>query len=102
MAKDKLDASRAEAEAAAGLVKSARSAIAQGELDRLAEKLQQQVDLELAKEHGRQSAIALDEVLSGEMPTVSRRLITKYQKIELAFDTLPTPAFGPVTSSIAL
>ncbi len=46
--------------------------------------------VELAEDYGRQTATAVDEVLSGEMSMVKGRLITKYKEIELAFDTLPT------------
>ena len=46
--------------------------------------------VELAEDYGRQTATAVDEVLSREMPMVNGRLITKYKEIELAFDTLPT------------
>ncbi len=46
--------------------------------------------VELAEEYGRQSATAIDTVLSGEMPTVTGRLVTKYKEIELAFGQLPT------------
>lgn len=46
--------------------------------------------VELAEEYGRQSATAIDEVLSGEMSEVSGRLLTSYKEIELAFGTLPT------------
>ncbi|HJN13670.1 MAG: neutral/alkaline non-lysosomal ceramidase N-terminal domain-containing protein [Pirellulaceae bacterium] len=46
--------------------------------------------VELAEDYGRQTATAVDEVLSGEMRTVNGRLITRYKEIELAFGILPT------------
>jgi hypothetical protein len=46
--------------------------------------------VELAEDYGKQTATAVDKVLSGEMHTVKGGLTTKYKEIELAFDTLPT------------
>ncbi len=64
LAKDEIDASRAEKEAAAGLVKAAGLAIEQGEQALLAEKHQEQADLEVAQQQraGLEGEIAAQEV----------------------------------------
>ncbi|MCA9132617.1 MAG: neutral/alkaline non-lysosomal ceramidase N-terminal domain-containing protein [Planctomycetales bacterium] len=46
--------------------------------------------LELATDYGRQAADAVDAVLDGAMRPINGRLTTRFQEIELAFDTLPT------------
>lgn len=47
--------------------------------------------VELAENYGRQAATAVDQVLASTMRPVSGSLATRYQEIDLALDTLPTP-----------
>ncbi len=75
LSKEDLEASRAEEETAAELVKSARQAIALGEQDRLAEKLLQQAELDALRQDR--------ERLEGEIAAQEARLRLLGGELEL-------------------